>query len=283
MSKCLNLIYPNKSDIDYTIHHFPDGHNHIELFGKFNTTRRIDVVCRICNAEDLFLLHQIKNILDVNDMRISTLYISYLFTARCDRRFNIGQGLDLKIVANQLQQLNACEYRIVDVHSGKLNQYLEYTDLYKILSFPYKDYRICFPDEGAYNRLVTWDYHSQLFSLTEHVGKIKPVICKKTRITVDGQPDIIKTEIDSKPKKAHKRPILVVDDLCDGGGTFIAVAEKLRELNPPKISIFVTHAIQLAGIERISKVFDEVFISNSYKDWDNVQLPSNVKVLKVNF
>lgn len=71
----------------------------------------------------------------------------------------------------------------------------------------------------------------------------------------------------------------MVDDLCDGGGTFIGIAELLRkELNPKSLTLAVTHAIQKGGIEKVAKVYDKVVITNSYKDWQNEDLPDNVKV-----
>ena len=76
------------------------------------------------------------------------------------------------------------------------------------------------------------------------------------------------------------QPLVVLDDLCDGGGTFVGIAELLNEKCPnrPK-SIFVTHAVNYKGIENMSKHYDNVYITNSYKDWDN--LPENVTIIDV--
>ena len=77
------------------------------------------------------------------------------------------------------------------------------------------------------------------------------------------------------------RDLLVIDDLCDGGGTFVGLAPKLRELNPKSLSLLVTHAIQKQGIEKVAAVYDKVSITDSYKDWTKESLPANVTVFKI--
>ena len=75
--------------------------------------------------------------------------------------------------------------------------------------------------------------------------------------------------------------ITLVDDLCDGGGTFMGLATHLRKLNPTKLRLVVTHAVQKQGILNVASAYDEVVITNTYKDWASCELPSNVKVYSV--
>lgn len=62
-----------------------------------------------------------------------------------------------------------------------------------------------------------------------------------------------------------------MDDLCDAGGTFVGIANKIREVNPDrKLAIYVTHMVNPKGI------------TNSYADWDEyMKLPDNVRIIKV--
>ena len=73
----------------------------------------------------------------------------------------------------------------------------------------------------------------------------------------------------------------VIDDLCDGGGTFCGIIKELRKLNPGKVILQVTHAIQKQGIEKAASLYDEVYITNSYHDWDKEDLPKNVHVTDI--
>jgi ribose-phosphate pyrophosphokinase len=279
----LNLINKEKSDIQYTIHNYPDGHKHIELHKGFNKGSKINIVCRICNGDDLFILFQIHDILKINEMKINKLHIKYLFTARCDRRFSIGEAFDVKILMELLNAITPIDKEYVisllDVHSDRVKDFSKLWDTYYVIDdFKYQDYQICFPDKGAKDRLFPSVLPSYYMhgSFTKYCDNVKPIVCQKER---NGN-DITVTIID-KPETV-KKPILVVDDLCDGGGTFLSLIPTLRKNYPnSKISLFVTHAIQQIGIEKVAETYNEVFITNSYKDWNNYELPKNVTVIDV--
>ncbi len=78
-------------------------------------------------------------------------------------------------------------------------------------------------------------------------------------------------------------PLVVMDDLCDAGGTFVGIANKIREVNPDrKLAIYVTHMVNPKGITTLSENYDEVYFTNSYADWDEyLKLPDNVRIIKV--
>ncbi len=273
----LNLLNREASEIGYTIHNFPDGHKHIELHPGFNKQTYIDVVCRICNGDDLFLLEQVAYIINNSACICGNLYISYLLAARADRRFSLGEAYDLYIVREQIFHLGFSNITLLDVHSFRLwslDRNIELMCKYAINNFNYRNYRICFPDDGARNR-----YQEQ--SLTEYTRKTGSIQCTKVReLGTNKLSGFEILDLNKWKSKNSGYPILVVDDLCDGGGTFIGISEKLRkELRPSELSLFVTHAIQKQGIEKVSKCYDKVFITNSYKNWSEEELPENVNVI----
>lgn len=72
----LNLVHLEDSDIKYSISRFPDGEIQISL-GEFSHKEQIQVKCRITNAEDLFILMQVLDILDRHEVSY-VLSIYYL-------------------------------------------------------------------------------------------------------------------------------------------------------------------------------------------------------------
>lgn len=54
-------------------------------------------------------------------------------------------------------------------------------------------------------------------------------------------------------------PLLVVDDICDGGGTFIALATALRERSQQPLYLYVTHGLFTKGLAPLRAHFDAVF------------------------
>lgn len=60
---------------------------------------------------------------------------------------------------------------------------------------------------------------------------------------------------------------LIVDDICDGGGTFIGLAEAIRETNPDvKLDLWVTHGVFSKGLRELSSHFGKIHTTNSFTD-----------------
>jgi len=264
----LNLVNLADSDISYTLSRFPDGEVQISL-GEFNRKDQICVKCRITNAEELFVIAQVIDILDRHDVSYD-IDIFYLMGMRMDRVMNFNRPFTLKVVLKILGSSNAENIAILEPHSDVIYDcrfgnkfralYLEEFDRPDLKT---QNYQIVLPDAGAAERYGGLDSY---------------VICSKVRDTTTGK--ILEIKVNN-PEKIDDRPLMILDDLCDGGGTFCGIAEAFRKLgvSKEKLSISVVHMVNPKGIENLSKNFDHVWITNSYKDWDN--LPKNVTMLKV--
>lgn len=126
-------------------------------------------------------------------------------------------------------------------------------------------YQVVLPDAGAKKRYM-------------HIFEESTITCSKVRDQSTGK--ILEIKIDN-PEKLDGRPLMIVDDLCDGGGTFCGIAECFKKIGIPrdKLNITVTHMVNPRGIENLSKNFNHVWFTNSYKDWEN--LPENVTMDKI--
>lgn len=92
---------------------------------------------------------------------------------------------------------------------------------------------ICFPDKGAYER------YNHLFN--------KPcVILEKKR---DPKTGIITgmEVLGSNPKEIKDKKVLIVDDIADGGATFIGASKCLQTFGPKQIDLAVSHGIFSKG------------------------------------
>lgn len=261
----LNLINKEKSNINYSISRFPDGEVQITL-GEFSHKDEIIVFCRITNAEELFILMQVCDILRRHGMRFS-IQIYYLMSMRMDRVMDFNRPFSLSIVCEVLDRLGADYIMVYCLHSLEIKRLIKSTEvieLSSILKTDYEKYQIIFPDEGARNRYIDVPIGKHIFG-------------KKTRDLTTGKITSIELE---NPEDIDGRPLLIRDDLCDGGGTFIGLAEAIRKINPDlELNILVDHMVNPKGIENLSKNFNHVWFTNSYKDWDN--LPDNVTMVKI--
>ena len=184
---------------------------------------------------------------------------------RCDRLFSLERPFTLNIVANIINSFNADCVEILEPHSDVSLRLIKNSKAVFVPFIEDENFVYCLPDAGACSRNIN------------SVMKHKPIKCSKVRDVETGR--ICELNIDDLGDYKEGMDIVVADDLCDGGGTFVAIAVKLRELKPSKLILAVTHAVQKEGIERVSGFYDKVIITNSYKDWDN--LPQNVEVVSL--
>lgn len=97
-----------------------------------------------------------------------------------------------------------------------------------------------------------------------------------------GQLSGFKIENPEVIEKNVNLPFVVIDDLCDGGGTFKGIAQLLGFHYPDRErTIYVTHMVNPKGITTLSENYKEVYFTNSYKDWNKETLPDNVKVIEI--
>lgn len=254
-----------RKGVGYEVISFPDGEKHLKI-NKLDRKDTVEIICRITNSDDLFLLMQLSDILNRQCVCVEKITILYLMTMRCDRLFSFEQPFSLKIVADVINSFNAKKVVVIEPHSSTCLDLIKNSEAV-YLSHGMIEHAtcVCYPDNGAFKR-----YSSYLLMGYSYIK------CSKVRDIKTGS--ITSFSIDEISDSKDCDEIVVIDDLCDGGGTFVGIASKLRELKPSKLTLVVTHAVQKAGIERVAKVYDQVVITNSYKDWDN--LPENVRIVR---
>ena len=264
--KTINLI----NGEGFKIITFPDGEKHLKV-DPIDLKQPINIICRITNSDELFILMQLSDILNRLEVSVDKIEITYLMSMRCDRLFSMEEPFTLKLVANVIKSFNAKAVYIIEPHSSRsldlINNSVAVNPMDELVKQMAETHTICYPDKGASDR---YDFECD-----------SRIYCKKVRTVETGK--LIKFSIDRTISDTTPANIVIVDDLCDGGGTFLGIAELLRkEFNPSKLVLVVTHAVQEDGIKRVAKVFDEVHITDSYRNWSEWdELPDNVKVKSI--
>lgn len=54
---------------------------------------------------------------------------------------------------------------------------------------------------------------------------------------------------------------MIIDDICDGGATFLAIAGQVK---PAHLTLIVTHGIFSKGLDALAEKFDSIITSDSY-------------------
>ena len=263
----LNLISKAHSSIDYIIYTFPDGEKQINILSELNHKESVQIICRITNGDDLLLVLQVTDILTAHGMDF-VLDIKYLLSARTDRRFTMNRPYSFKIICDILNTIKCPKY-ILDIHNpNKLSlltgEVIEYQAGYNILLDVISADVICYPDLGAqvrYTKLLTSKYS------IVYGEKVRGITGEITGLKLSETDDIF------------DKNVVVMDDLCDGGKTFIEVAKNLDKYHPKSKTLIITHAIQKVGLLNVSQFYDKVYITNSYADFED--LPKNIKIVNV--
>jgi ribose-phosphate pyrophosphokinase len=101
----------------------------------------------------------------------------------------------------------------------------------------------------------------------------------KSRKYVDGKSTLVQ-EIDRQDFGG--KDILIIDDICVYGGTFVGLAQMLKERNCGKLYLAVSHLTVVNPSPLLFMLFDKVFTTNS-KGFEYVngegQQPSNLFII----
>ena len=271
----LNLIKLERSDIKYKISKFPDGQQTVDLVDIFNITDDIRIETRLNSFSDLeILICATKALRNITSKPVS-LYVPYFLGSRSDRKFVEGGVNYLKqVICPIINSLGFDSVEVLDPHSDVLeaclsgfikhsNLYLVRQALTKIDNKDGAQYRVCLvsPDAGAYKKI---------FDVAQKFNISNVATATKVRDLKTGQ--ILHTEIPNLPVSTTDEELkyIIVDDICDGGRTFIELAKAIQHQRPnAKIYLVVTHGIFSAGFDELSKWFEGIYTTNSYKDIDN--------------
>lgn len=220
----------------------------------------ITIECKVedCNR-DLLRIGLVKDALDRLEIPKVKLKLSYLFNARADRVFDKGLPLPIKLFANILNSYNFDKVYIDDchsevgialidnvVHNPQWNCFIQ--DKYQVERVFKTGYSLCAPDLGSTKKI---------FDLTQKLNHDNYLQAIKVRDVSTGhivKCDLLEDEVSGD--------VLIVDDICDFGGSFIHLAKKLKERGADRVGLWVTHAILKDGLYKLKDDIDFVWCKN---------------------
>jgi ribose-phosphate pyrophosphokinase len=189
------------------------------------------------------------------------LHCPYIPYARQDRVCAEGQSFSLQVAAELINLQGYSRVVGLDAHSKVterlIHNYLADDEaavmlntLRGVLNSEYieNSYLVC-PDNGAILRTLT---------ASAALGCPIAGVGRKNRNPKTGE--ITSTDVDLLYNLSGKN-IIIVDDICDGGRTFVELARALRKY-PPKsplsITLYVSHGIFSKGLEVFDNLIDNV-------------------------
>jgi len=261
---------------EFKVSNYPDGHKHIVSDKDLHDDEVLTVSIR--SFDDLFLVAQAKAI----HPELKCLHIDYMLGARCDRRFSPGEAEDLKIVCDFINSMGWESVLVTKPHSHRTIELLKnayaYDPTQRLLDAFKQDTKrgtkICYvsPDQGA----STWINELRVSPIIQGSKKRDPATGAVAGVTFVKEaywtPFMGKEQskmVDSLDGR-EDHDFCIIDDLCDGGGTFITIAKEIK-LRYPKAMVYliVTHAIFSKGFQPLEGWIDHIYCTNSFSEVNN--------------
>jgi ribose-phosphate pyrophosphokinase len=244
--------------VDYDSFIFNGGEMHVRLDEiKWNVAH---INARISNANGILTLNLLSDALDRCKAGIKHLYLPYFPYARQDRVCVNGEALSAKVMANLINSMGFQSVTINDPHSDVVPALVNncivveqceiFTQAVKG-NFPVD--MVVAPDGGAIKKAMKSAAILQSeFATADKIRNVKDGSITATRFNYDG--------IGGLPGYN----VWVVDDICDGGRTFIELAKVIRKTNLKSLNLFVTHGIFSNGTEELFKHYDNIVTTDSF-------------------
>jgi ribose-phosphate pyrophosphokinase len=261
-------LFIGKDLAEVKIFKFPAGESGVSFEWASSRTRVAGPLsCKISikweSNDDLINLALLTDAVrrDRPDIEIN-LEILYFPYARQDRVCNTGESLSVKVIAGIINSLGFKRVYVLDPHSdvlgAVLNNMVEVDNLDNVV----KAINTVWDTSGSHSvALVSPDAGAlkKVYRYAKSADGIPVIRADKSRDVASGK--ITGTVVYSG--YLGKVDLIVVDDICDGGGTFIPLAEELRKITDGTVSLFVTHGLFTKGVDIVADAFDNVFTANN--------------------
>jgi ribose-phosphate pyrophosphokinase len=279
--RVLNLAHPERTEVAFKLTQFPDGQQDVTILGektwitpdkgieesrklgKLDTSRKIVIKSRFNSFRDLEIIICATVALRGMGVKVIELHIPYIVGARSDRQFIEGGTSYLRdVIAPILNYMNYERVVCLDPHSdvaaATIKNLVCHNNVplvtFALNQIKSKDFVLVSPDGGALKKVY------KVADAIDYKGDV--IVCSKSR---DNEGRLTKTEVPLEQKHID-RDFIIIDDICDGGRTFINIAERIKAMSDSKIYLVVTHGIFSKGFRELNKYFDGIYSTNSYVD-----------------
>lgn len=244
---------------------FPDGAVWLKVTGELPSRAALMRVRAVAlrDMNDFMLLAQlVEAVRHATDVGFSHLELPWLPWARQDRHMVPGDSFALRVFARQLNLLAFDRVIVLDPHSdaaaAAIDNLVAVPQQTCLLQSPplreaLADGRLMpvAPDAGALKKID---------AVVKAAGATEYAILSKVRDVASGA----LTGFTLLAGDVAGKDVLIVDDLCDAGGTFLGSAQVLRDAGARSVSLYVTHGIFSKGIDHLfSNGIDAVYTTTS--------------------
>lgn len=254
-------LYVNGVKREIKTFSFSDGSQFVDVGDKIPEKSLVSILSYLRQGElsqsdqimRLFTLIQICK--DANSH--VELFLPYVPYARMDRKMDTGQTNQLKMFVKLLNSFKLDKVYIDDPHSDVCEALIDNAVVRSQQYLLTKEFRSKFQWIKSCDAIIAPDAGANKKAHKVASEFNIPVIqCGKQR---NGDGHIIKTEVYGN---TSGKKLVVVDDILDGGGTFLGLANAIQD--SLELNLVVTHGIFAKGKNELNKVYNRV---QAVYDW----------------
>lgn len=264
------MIKINGQSTGFSIGKYPDGTpairaNFEALKTWYKRNKYLEIAWFYENMEELFILQVIVKYLREININNLVLILPYCPNARMDRSKSNEDVLEMKYFGQIINDMGFNVVKILDPHSTTVENVINNFCIIEPLPFIKKTLErignvdlLFYPDHGSESRYeniqksINLPYLSGYKQRDWKTGKIES-------LQILGDTTLIKG-----------KNILILDDICSKGGTFLYSAKALKEYGAATIYLYVTHCEDsiFQGEMINSGLIRQIYTTNSiYKDF----------------
>lgn len=263
----------NGESLDFKSFVFPGGEVGIKLntsttsyyasTGFFGPSYGQTILARIQSSQDLIELAMLKDAVERVVTTPTNLIMPYVPYGRQDRVCDKGESFSLKVLCNFINSLKFDKITVLDPHSEVTSALLDRVKVITQFDIINKNLELAkrlsscvlvSPDAGA---------NKKTFEIAKFLGHINFVRADKLRDLTNGniKETIVYTD------SFNGADVACIDDICDGGRTFIELAKVCKAKGCGKFVLYVTHGIFSKGTQVLfDGGIDEIWSTDSYKE-----------------
>ena len=264
------MLYINQQPVEFII--FPNKERRLDLQKEILDKKSgilNDVYWHYEDDESIFELLLLDDAIHSLG-QLYNLYVGYMPYSRMDRVQNPGTAFSLDIFTQMIAKMTKAllTVYILDPHSPvtleKLRRHMpgraheiKYSLAKDVLDYTNlnpEDAWFVFPDKGAAQR-----YNYEAYP--------NVIICEKVRNFATGKIEGIKAHIHKETVRPKENaPIIIIDDLCSYGGTFVGAIKAIEtdlDIKSENNWLIVTHAEEAIDLGQVPVTFSHIFATDS--------------------
>jgi len=257
------LPFDAPNSIEFETFTFAGGEPHIKIKTDLSAVDEVTVSHRVNSFHAMGLLLLAIDALQRAGVDKVNVLIPYFPAARQDRVMVAGEPLSVKVYADLLNNMHLNKVMIYDAHSSVAPALLRncqaidnHIFIERVVEQLGDNLKLISPDGGALKKI---------YKVAAHLGGKEVVEASKIRDVRTGKLSSFKAYTDD----LEGADCLIVDDICDGGGTFMGLATELKNKNAGNLYVAVSHGIFSKGLEELSNYFELIFTTDSFQNIDD--------------